>query len=112
MKKLVALMVISGFCFAAENTLVYQEGAEIYKKCIACHGQNGEKVAPGSKRGITIGGMDKDYLVEQLKGYVAGTADNGGAKVIMYANMKNWRFTNAEIEAVSTYISHLPKVKN
>lgn len=110
MKKLIlALGVLAGVAVANENTAVYQEGRELYKKCIACHGQNGEKVAPGSKAGVTIGGMEKDYLVQQLQGYVAGTADNGGAKVIMYANMKNWRFTNAQIEAVSTYISHLPK---
>nr|WP_232817664.1 c-type cytochrome [Helicobacter burdigaliensis] len=85
------------------------DGAAIFKKCIACHGANGERVAPGSVGGITIGGMAKDRIMEQLKGYRAGTADNGGAKAIMYANMKNWKLTDDDIEAVADYISKLPK---
>nr|WP_245892491.1 c-type cytochrome [Helicobacter valdiviensis] len=85
------------------------DGAAIFKKCIACHGANGERVAPGSVGGITIGGMAKDEIITQLKGYAAGTADNGGAKAIMYANMKNWKLTDADIEAVADYISKLPK---
>ena len=101
-KVLLGLMLASGCLMAAD-------GATLYKKCIACHGVNGERVAPGSKGTITIGGMDKARIIEQLQGYKAGTADNGGAKAIMYANMKNFKFTDADIEAVSDYISKLPK---
>ncbi len=95
----------------ATGCLMASDGAAIYKKCIACHGVNAEKVAPGSKGGITIAGMDKARLVEQLKGYAAGTADNGGAKAIMYANMKNFKLTDADIDAVADYISKLPAAK-
>ena len=101
-KVLLALAFTTGCLMAAD-------GAAIYKKCIACHGAKGERVAPGTKGGTKIGGMDKARLVEQLKGYRAGTADNGGAKAIMYSNMKNWKLTDADIEAVSDYISKLPK---
>lgn len=103
MKKILLGFVLATGCMMAAD------GAAIYKKCIACHGVNGEKVAPGSKGNITIGGMDKAELVTQLKGYAAGTADNGGAKAIMYANMKNWKLTDADIDAVADYISKLPK---
>lgn len=102
MKKiLVGLVLGSGFLMAA--------GADIYKKCAACHGLQGDKVAPGTKGNITIGGMSKERLIEQLKGYRAGTADNGGAKAIMYANMKNFKLTDADIEAVAEYISKFPR---
>lgn len=101
-KVLLSLVLATGYLMAAD-------GADLYKKCIACHGVNGDKVAPGSKGGVTIGGMDKARLIEQLHGYAAGTADNGGAKQIMYANMKSWKFSDADIEAVADYISKLPK---
>lgn len=103
MKKFLLSLVLATGCIMAAD------GAAIYKKCIACHGANGDKVAPGSKGNITIGGMDKAELITQLKGYAAGTADNGGAKAIMYANMKNWKLTDADIEAVADYISKFPK---
>ncbi|MDD6056475.1 MAG: c-type cytochrome [Helicobacter sp.] len=103
-KVLLGILLASGALMAAD-------GAAIYKKCIACHGANGERVAPGSVGGVKIAGMDKARLVEQLKGYAAGTADNGGAKAIMYSNMKNWKLTDADIEAVADHISKLPPVK-
>lgn len=99
-KVLLGLVLATGFLMAAD-------GATVYKKCIACHGKNGERVAPGSKGGVKIAGMDKARLLEQLKGYKAGTADNGGAKAMMYSTMKN--ISDADIEAVSDYISKLPK---
>ncbi|MDD6055163.1 MAG: c-type cytochrome [Helicobacteraceae bacterium] len=106
MKKLaLGILFFSGALFAAD-------GAEIFKsKCVLCHGVNGEKVAPGTKPGANtkIAGIDKARLIEQLKGYAAGTADNGGAKAIMYSSMKNWNLSDADIEAVSDFISKLPK---
>ncbi|MDE5592056.1 MAG: c-type cytochrome [Helicobacter sp.] len=103
MKKVLFSLVFASGCLLAAD------GAAIFKKCIACHGVNGDKVAPGSKGGKTIGGMDKARLIEQLRGYAAGTADNGGAKAIMYSNMKAWKLTDEDIEAVADYISKLPK---
>ncbi|MBD5165586.1 c-type cytochrome [Helicobacter sp.] len=103
MKKILLGIVLAAGCLMASD------GAAIYKKCVACHGANAEKVAPGSKGGVTIAGMPKERLVEQLNGYAAGTADNGGAKAIMYANMKNFKLTDADIDAVADYISKLPE---
>lgn len=106
MKKLLMIgFILGGALFAAD-------GATIFKKCVACHGPDASKVAPGSKGGVTINGAEKALLVEQLKGYAAGTADNGGAKQIMYNNMKMWKLTDEDIDAVADYISKLPATES
>lgn len=104
MKKLliVSLLVNLGFVIATD-----MPGA--YRKCVACHGANGQKVAPGAKAGITIAGLPKTKLLADLKGYKAGTADNGGAKAIMYGQMKN--VSDADIEVLAEFISKLPSKK-
>lgn len=79
----------------------------VFKKCIACHGPDAQKIAPGSKGDKTIAGMPKDYLLTQLKGYKAKTADNGGQKAIMYGQMAN--VSDEDIEALADYVSKLPK---
>ncbi|WP_104698025.1 MULTISPECIES: c-type cytochrome [unclassified Helicobacter] len=98
MKKLVLLMAfgIASLCLA--------DAPAVFKKCQACHGPTGQKLAPGSK--ATIAGLSKEKLLEDLKGYKAGTADNGGNKKIMYAQMKN--VSDEDIEALAEYISQLP----
>ncbi|RAX58222.1 cytochrome C [Helicobacter monodelphidis] len=99
-------MIVGILCASA--SLMAADGATIFKKCIACHGPNADKVAPGSKGGVTINGADKALILENLKGYAAGTADNGGAKQIMYNNMKMWKLTEEDMDAVADYISKLP----
>ncbi|WP_110581835.1 c-type cytochrome [Helicobacter cinaedi] len=101
MKKLLFLTLLSFASFA------FAEAPTVFKKCIACHGADAKKVAPGSKGGVTIAGMAKDELVKELKGYRAKTADNGGAKAIMYGQAAN--LSDADIEALADYISKLPK---
>ena len=101
MKKLLFLTLLSFASFA------FAEAPAVFKKCIACHGADAKKVAPGSKGGVTIAGMAKDELVKELKGYRAKTADNGGAKAIMYGQAAN--LSDADIEALAEYISKLPK---
>lgn len=101
MKQVLLLCILSAFAMAAAPAA--------FNKCVACHGANGQKVAPGAKGGVTIAGMPKDKLIEQLKGYKAGTADNGGAKALMYAQMKN--VSDADIEVLADYISKLPAKK-
>ncbi|WP_295739080.1 c-type cytochrome [uncultured Helicobacter sp.] len=101
MKKLLFLTLLSFASFA------FAEAPAVFKKCIACHGPDAKKVAPGSKGSITIAGMAKDKLITELKGYKAKTADNGGAKAIMYGQAAN--LSDADIEALADYISKLPK---
>ena len=101
MKKLLFLTLLSFASFA------FAEAPAVFKKCIACHGADAKKIAPGSKGGVTIAGMAKDKLITELKGYRAKTADNGGAKAIMYGQAAN--LSDADIEALADYISKLPK---
>ena len=99
MKKLALLAFIG-----AASLALGAEAPVVFKKCQICHGPTGQKLAPGSKQ--TIAGLPKDKLLEDLKGYKAGTADNGGNKNIMYAQMKN--VSDEDIEALAEYISSLP----
>lgn len=102
MKKLLILTLLG------LATLAYSaEQPAVFKKCIACHGPDAKKVAPGSKGGVTIAGMAKEDLLRKLKGYKAKTEDNGGAKAIMYGQMAN--VSDADIEALAEYISKLSK---
>ena len=101
MKKLLILALLGFASFA------FADAPAVFKKCIACHGPDAKKVAPGSKGGVTIAGMAKDELLKQLKGYKAKTADNGGAKAIMYGQMAN--VSDEDIELLADYISKLPK---
>ncbi len=78
-----------------------------FARCIPCHGESGQKVAPGAKGGATIAGLNKQKLIADLRGYRAKRADNGGAKFIMYSQAEN--LSDADIEALASYISSLPK---
>ncbi|PAF48452.1 cytochrome C [Helicobacter sp. 12S02634-8] len=104
MKKLLIVAFLGAISMA-----MAAEAPAAFKKCVACHGANGQKVAPGAKGGVTIAGLPKAKLLADLKGYKAGTADNGGAKAIMYAQMKN--VSDTDIEALADYISQLPPKK-
>lgn len=104
MKKILAVLVLAGLSFVMATDM-----PSAYRKCVACHGANGQKVAPGAKAGATIAGLPKAKLLADLKGYKAGTADNGGAKAIMYGQMKN--VSEADIEILAEFISKLPPKK-
>lgn len=80
----------------------------IFNRCKACHGPTAQKVAPGQKT-RPIAGLPKEKLLEDLRGYRAGTADNGGNKAIMYAQMRN--VSDEDIELLAEYISKLPPAK-
>ena len=101
MKKLLFLTILGLFSFT------YADQPAVFKKCIACHGPDAKKVAPGSKGGVTIAGMQKADLLKKLKGKKEKTEDNGGAKAIMYGQMAT--VSDEDIEALADYISKLPK---
>ncbi|MCH5312785.1 MAG: c-type cytochrome [Helicobacter sp.] len=100
MKKLLILAFLGFASFA------FAEPAA-FKKCVACHGADAKKVAPGSKGDVTIAGMAKDELVKKLKGYRAKTENNGGAAAVMYGQAAS--LTDDDIEALADHISKLPK---
>ncbi len=95
MKKLVLACMI-----AAASTLVAADGAALYKRCAACHGKQGEKIALGKSK--VLQGMTKEHLVDAMKGYKAGTF-GGAMKGIMKGQLAS--YDDAKIDAVAEYIS-------
>lgn len=82
---------------------------KIFAKCIACHGQDGQAIAPGAKGGTSIAGLSKQKLIADLKGYRAQFTDNGGAKSIMYLQARD--LSDSDIQELAEYISKLPKAQ-
>lgn len=98
MKKIALALLVTGVSLMAA-----QDGAALFKKCAACHGANGEKAALG-KSGI-IGGSDAATIAADLKGYKAGTTNKKGMGALMKGQVAS--YSDADIEAVSSYISGL-----
>jgi cytochrome c553 len=72
--------------------------------CVNCHGENGKGKSPDNALFPVIGGQHKDYLVKQLTDFNKGDRKNDPAG--MMGNIAKL-MTNAEIEAVSDYLSGL-----
>lgn len=77
-------------------------GELLYKSCASCHGQKAEKEALGKSQIIAT--WDKDRIVAALKGYKEGTY-GGIMKNIMKTQIESK--TDAEIDALATFISNL-----
>lgn len=80
---------------------------DLYKKCIACHGEKGDKIPPGSATNIVIANLDKKTLISDLKGYRAKTLSKGGTAAIMYLQANG--LSDEDIETLSDYITKLKK---
>lgn len=80
---------------------------DLYKKCIACHGEKGDKIPPGSATNIVIANLDKKTLISDLKGYRAKTLSKGGTAAIMYLQANG--LSDEDIETLSDYITTLKK---
>ncbi len=52
-------------------TSIFADAEVAYKKCVACHGINGEKVALGKSK--VINEMSKNEFISAMKGYKDGT---------------------------------------
>ena len=73
---------------------------DTYKKCVGCHGVNGEKKALG--KSLVIADMNSTEIVTALNGYKDGTY-GGPMKSIMKGQVA--KLTQEEIEEIATYIS-------
>ena len=82
---------------------------KIFAKCIACHGQDGQAIAPGPGGNTSIAGLSKQKLIANLRGYRAQFTDNGGAKSIMYLQARD--LSDSDIQELAEYISKLPKAQ-
>ena len=89
------------------STIQAKNPKDLYKKCIACHGTRGDKVAPGSAGNITIADLSKSILIEDMKGYRAKTLNKGGTAAIMYLQANG--LSDEDIEILGEYISNFKK---
>ncbi|MBW3226932.1 c-type cytochrome [Marinobacter adhaerens] len=71
--------------------------------CAGCHNPQGNGNAPAGYP--ALGGQNAEYLIKQLKAYRDGARNNGSNAAIMMDVAA--KLTDAEIEAVSSYISGL-----
>jgi cytochrome c553 len=97
MKKLTLALLLAG------SSLMAADGATLFKKCAACHGQKAEKKALG--KSDVIAGWDVKTIVTDLKGYKAGTLNKKGMGAVMKGQMAS--FSDADMEAVAAYIHGL-----
>jgi len=95
MKKSFAVMVFLGIC-----SLSFADGAALYKQCVTCHGDKGEKTALGGRSKV-INTMSKEEIVVSLKGYRDKTY-GGAMKAVMEKQLAT--FSDAQIEEVAGYI--------
>lgn len=84
------------------TSLMANDGAALYKACVSCHGQNGEKAALGKSQ--IIKGWNKEKIASALKGYKDGSY-GGAMKGVMKGQVA--RLDDKKIDAVSTYIATL-----
>jgi len=78
-------------------------GAEIYKKCVACHGQKAELKALGKSE--VIAGWSSDKIFADLEGYKNGTINKYGMATTMKGIVTP--LSKDDLRAVSDYISKL-----
>jgi len=90
----VALLGLSSVCVMAD------EGADLYKKCVACHGAAGEKAALGKSK--IIKDMGAAGIITALKGYKDGTY-GGPMKAVMKGQASP--LTDAQITCIAAYIA-------
>jgi len=92
-KVLLALMLIGSVSSLSAS------GADIYKKCAACHGVNAEKKALGKSQ--VIKGWKASKIVAALNGYKDGTY-GGAMKGLMKGQVAT--LSDADMKAVAKYI--------
>lgn len=95
--------------FASQNQMSgtpikHDVGEKLFRNngCLNCHGEIGKGRPANNSIFPIIGGQHKDYLVKQMNDFKSGARDTdmSGAMGELTARM-----TNAEIEAVSEYLS-------
>lgn len=95
-KVLIAVSVLFGLW---SNSMA-DEGADLFKKCAACHGAQGEKAALGKSK--IIKELSSAQIITALKGYKDGTY-GAASKAIMKGQVAS--LNDAQITALATYIT-------
>jgi len=98
MKKSI-LVLVSLLGLTSVNVMA-DEGADLYKKCAACHGAAGEKSALGKSK--IIKDMGAAGIVTALKGYKDGTY-GGPMKAVMKGQATP--LSDAQITSIAAHIA-------
>jgi cytochrome c553 len=93
MKTLIAILTLTAILGASD-------GAALYKKCAACHGATGEKVALGKSK--VIKDLSKEQIITAIKGYKDGSY-GGPMKALMKGQVAS--LSDADAEAVAEFIT-------
>jgi len=91
--------VLLGLAVVGTFTAASADGAEVFKKCVACHGVNAEKKALGKSE--IIQGWEAKRVMAALKGYKDGTY-GGAMKALMKGQVAS--LDDTQIEEVAKYI--------
>ncbi len=96
-KTMILLTLLSTMMMAAD-------GAALYKKCVACHGANGEKPALGKSK--VINEMSDDELVTAINGYKDGSY-GASMKALMRGQVASLKAD--EVKVLAAHIASLKK---
>jgi len=91
------------FALSISSTLVFADGATLFKKCTSCHGDNGGKKALG--KSAIIAGRSASKTIKQLKAYKSGKLNKYSLGHIMKNQVST--MSDEDIEAIAKYISKL-----
>lgn len=96
---ILSLMLAPAHAFSAD----IEQGSKVYKKCIACHGKQGEGKL--SQKAPKIGGQFEWYLSAQIK----AIASKERSVPKMYPFVK--ALSDSDIANVSAYVAQLSGAK-
>lgn len=99
MKKTIQMIAVFAFVSLSVSAFA-TDGKLLYKKCSACHGEDGSKKALGT--GVPLKGQTAEELYTKMKGYQDGTY--GGKKAaIMKRNVD--KLSDEDLKALAEYIA-------
>ena len=88
---------------ALNLSLFAADGAAIYKKCAACHGEKAN--VKYANKVPALASISKEERVKALQGYKDGSNNNFGMGKVMQLHAKN--LSDEDMAAVSEYIEGL-----
>jgi len=96
MKKLILLLSLI-------VTTSMADGQGLYKNCVGCHGESGEKKA--LQQSALIGGQDSNETIKELTAYKNGELNQYGLGNIM--KMQLLSLNDEDIEELAEYIANM-----
>ena len=94
---------ITAAVLALNLSLFAADGAQIYKKCSACHGKKAELKYANKVPALTS--ISKEDRIKALQGYKDGSNNNFGMGKVMQLHAKN--LSDEDMATVSEYIDSL-----